>query len=112
MRADLGSEDVGAIAVDRLEASPLIASPLAGEEPTAEHARTTGKVDSAATGYCLWEFDGAAWILKKDRSDRGHVPSPPPSVPGRFRGQLRAVMSVPRSAIVGKQAMVVPDTRR
>ena len=110
MRADLGNADIGAPAIDRLDANPLGDDPLAGEGPAAGKARTTGKADSAATGYCLWEFDGAAWILKKDRSHRGHVPSPP-SISGRFRGHLRAVMSVPAAAIVGEQAMVVPDTQ-
>jgi hypothetical protein len=109
MRADLGNAEIGATAVDRLEANPLGADPLAGEETTVGTVRTTGRVDSAATGYCLWEFDGATWILKKDRSDRDHVPSPPPSVPGRFRGHLRAVMSVPASAVVGEPAMVAAD---
>jgi len=112
MGADLGHEDVGATAVDRLEANLLGPDPLAGEGPTAGKITTTGKADCAATGYCLWEFDGSAWILKKDRSDRGHVPSPPPSVPGRFRGHLRTVMSVPAAAIVGEQAMVAPETER
>jgi len=112
MGADLRNEHVGATAVDRLEAKPLGADPLAGERPTARPITTTGRADCAATGYSLWEFAGAAWILKKDRSDLGHVPSPPPSVPGRFRGHLRAVMSVPASAIVGEQAMIAPETER
>jgi hypothetical protein len=111
MGADLGHEDVGATAVDRLEAHLLGAFPLADEGPTAGQ-RTTGKADCAATGYCLWEFDGATWILQKDRSDLGHVPSPPPSVPGRFPGHLRAVMSVPASAKVGAQAIVASETQR
>jgi hypothetical protein len=108
MAADLGNEDAGATAVDRLEAEPLGDDPLAGWGPVGS---MTGEADSSATGYCLWEFDGAVWILRKDRSDRGHFPSPP-SVPGRFRGHLRAVMSVPASAILDERATVAPETER
>ena len=112
MGADLGNKDVGATAVDSLTPNPIAVDLSLGEGPTAAKPTTTGKAEIAATGYCLWEFDGAAWILKKDRSDRGHVPSSPPSVPGRFRGHLRAVMSVPASAIVGDQAIVALDMEK
>jgi hypothetical protein len=109
MQVDLGKEEVGAIAVDRPGVSPVIDAPGPYKEPP---VRSTGKADSSPSGYCLWEFDGAAWLLKKDRCAAGHVPSPPPSVPGRFRGQLRAVMAVPETSIVGEQAAIVPDTKR
>ncbi len=109
MRVDLGNGDVGAIANDLQDASPVVALPTEDGKKT---VRTTGRAASAATGYCLWEFDGATWILKKDRCYSGYVPSAPPSVPGRFPGQLRAVMSVPAVAIVGEQAMIVPGTER
>lgn len=114
MQADLSNEDVGMTAADRLDAELVASDPLAAEDQglTAAKATTTGRADAAATGYCLWEYDGASWMLKKDRSELGHVPSPPPAVPGRFRGHLRAVMSVPAAAIAGKQAMLVPDTNR
>jgi hypothetical protein len=94
MRVKLGNEAVGAIVGEPEVASPVFAPQLGGEQPT------TGRLDPCASGYCLWEFEGAAWILKKDRSHDGYVPSAPPSVPGRFRGQLRAVMAVPASAVV------------
>jgi hypothetical protein len=60
----------------------------------------TTKSTPVKPGYSLWEFDGATWLLKKDRSKAGHVPSAPPSVPGRFRGQIRAVLAVPATARV------------
>ncbi len=109
MRVDLGNGDVSAIANELQAASPVVALPT---EDVKKTVRSTGRADSAATGYCLWEFDGAAWIMKKDRCYSGYVPSAPPSVPGRFPGQLRAVMSVRAAAIVGEQAMIVPGTER
>jgi hypothetical protein len=45
-------------------------------------------------GYVLWEFDGLAWSLKKDLSASGFGPSSPPTVVGKFRGQIRATMAV------------------
>jgi hypothetical protein len=94
MRVNLGDEAIGAIAGEPEVASPEYASQLGSDQPT------TGRLDPSMSGYCLWEFEGAAWVLKKDRSNGGFVPSAPPSVPGRFRGQLRAVMAVPASAVV------------
>jgi hypothetical protein len=45
-------------------------------------------------GYVLWEFDGLAWSLKKDLSKSGFGPSSPPTVLGKFRGQIRATMAI------------------
>ncbi|MGP0070139.1 MAG: hypothetical protein ACLQGP_41895 [Isosphaeraceae bacterium] len=104
MPVNLGNEAVGTIAGDPEGAIPAFAT-----RPDRDIVTTLG-MDTAASGYCLWEFDGAAWIVKKDRCKAGYVPSAPPSVPGRFRGQLRAVMSVPASAIVGERAMIVSAT--
>ncbi|CAN5914837.1 hypothetical protein BH23PLA1_BH23PLA1_11340 [soil metagenome] len=56
---------------------------------------SSGTVSASGSGYCLWEFDGSSWVLKKDRSASGFVPSSPPTIAGRFRGQLRAIMAVP-----------------
>ncbi len=50
---------------------------------------------SAKSGYSLWTFDGASWLLTKDRSAPGYLVSATPSVPGRFKGQVRAILSVP-----------------
>jgi hypothetical protein len=47
------------------------------------------------SGHTLWMFDGSEWTMTKDRSAEGYVPSSPPSVPGRFKGQVRAILSVP-----------------
>lgn len=47
------------------------------------------------TGYCLWQFDGAAWSLKKDRSLANQQPSAPPETPGVYSGQLIFLLAVP-----------------
>jgi hypothetical protein len=65
-----------------------------------QNPQTTSATPHRATGYVLWEYDGSAWVLKKDRCKPGAVPSAPPSTPGRFRGQLRAVVAVPAQAAV------------
>ena len=49
----------------------------------------------ATAGYTLWMFDGSKWTMTKDRSAAGYVPSSPPSAAGRFKGQVRAILSVP-----------------
>lgn len=48
----------------------------------------------AKSGYSLWAFDGSAWRMTKDRSAEGHRASAAPTTPGRFRGQVRAILSV------------------
>jgi hypothetical protein len=63
--------------------------PIAGTAPG-------GREDDC--GYVLWEYTGEAWQIKKDESRPGAIPSEPPSVPGRFVGQLRATPSVASSA--------------
>ena len=50
---------------------------------------------SSKAGYTLWSFDGTEWSLTKDQSEEGYGPAAPPSVPGRFKGQVRAVLAVP-----------------
>ncbi len=50
---------------------------------------------SAKAGYSLWTYDGASWQLTKDQSAEGFKPANPPSVPGRFKGQVRAILAVP-----------------
>lgn len=49
---------------------------------------------SSKAGYTLWMFDGTQWRLTKDQSAEGYLPGTPPSVPGRFKGQVRAVLAV------------------
>jgi hypothetical protein len=71
-----------------------------GMDPAPMPIILTTKSDPRNPGYCLWEFDGATWVLKKDRTQAGYVPSAPPLVPGRFRGQIRAVLAVPAMARV------------
>jgi hypothetical protein len=106
MRVDLGNEAVGTIVEDPEGVAPAF------EPHPGGMAMTTGAGDSVASGYCLWEFDGAAWILKKDRCNVGYVPSAPPSAPGRFRGQIRAVMAVPESAMISEPVMIVSALER
>ena len=96
MQADPVNDDFVAFA-EMTEGDWAAIDPARGDQV---HPLTTGAVAHATTGYCLWEFDGAAWILKKDRCQPGAVPSAPPSAPGRFRGQLRAVIAVPAQAAV------------
>lgn len=47
-----------------------------------------------ANGYCIWEYTGADWKLKKDCTNPGAVPAGKPQIDGRFRGQLRVIPSV------------------
>jgi hypothetical protein len=106
MRADPGNEALTPPAEDSEAYWPVI-------EPMRANTgvpRTTIGDPAATTGYCLWEFDGSAWMLKKDRCQPGAVPSAAPSEPGRFRGQLRAVMAVPaQAAAAGSTTAGRPD---
>ncbi|QDV45148.1 hypothetical protein Enr13x_50220 [Stieleria neptunia] len=45
-------------------------------------------------GYALWRFDGVQWQLKKNCALDGAAVGPPPTVPGKFAGQLRATACV------------------
>jgi hypothetical protein len=108
MRTDPGKDTFGVLDV-RFEGGAPAIDPI-----PAGHERLTVTGDDAylASGYCLWEFDGSAWMLKKDRCKPGAVPSAPPSTPGRFRGQLRAVMAVPAKAAVAESSSAVGDADR
>lgn len=66
--------------------------------PVSQMMTTSGFITASGTGYTLWEFDGNNWNIKQDRSIKGFVPSAPPKIPGRFRGQLRAILSVPANS--------------
>ncbi len=74
--------------------------PQAGVAPAqvwAEAGETLGYPTTrggAQAGYTLWMFDGSEWSMTKDRSAPGYAPSAAPTVPGRFRGQVRAILSV------------------
>lgn len=50
---------------------------------------------NAKSGYSLWVYDGTAWAMSKDRSAEGYAVAPAPTVPGRFAGQIRAILSTP-----------------
>lgn len=45
---------------------------------------------TSALGYTLWQFDGATWQMKKNCAVNEFVISRPPTLPGLFKGQLRA----------------------
>jgi hypothetical protein len=74
--------------------------PQAGVAPAqvwADAGETLGNPTTrggAHSGYTLWMYDGSEWSMTKDRSAEGYVPSAAPTVPGRFRGQVRAILSV------------------
>jgi hypothetical protein len=75
--------------------------PQVGMTPALDSAPVEGPYGGPTTrggaqsGYTLWMFDGSEWSMTKDRSAAGFVPSDAPTVPGRFRGQVRAILSVP-----------------
>lgn len=48
-------------------------------------------------GYSLWEYTGKEWAMKKDCSRQDCMPAKAPLAAGRFRGQLRVLVSVPMS---------------
>jgi hypothetical protein len=52
-----------------------------------------------ASGTCVWEFDGTQWKVKLLRATGHGVAGSPPGVPGRFRGQLRAMPCVASDSI-------------
>jgi hypothetical protein len=84
--------------------APLLAPEAAARpqtEPYQDPWKQPDGLDIAAStsgkklyGYSLWRFDGAAWRLAKDMSAEGGRAAGPPSAPGRFRGQVRAILSV------------------
>lgn len=53
----------------------------------------------ASQGKAIWEFDGAQWKFKQLTAHSEGVPGDPPSVPGRFKGQLRATPCVERETV-------------
>ncbi len=58
--------------------------------------KMTGQDSSGPEGFghSIWEFDGAEWQLKKNCAVDGAVAGAPPSVPGKFKGQLRSTSCV------------------
>lgn len=56
--------------------------------------KTSDQPAASVTGYCLWEFDGEQWLMKKDCSKASYQPSAPPAVQGTFRGQLKSLLAV------------------
>lgn len=58
--------------------------------------KMTGQDSSGPDGYghSIWEFDGIDWQLKKNCAEEGAVASAPPSIPGKFKGQLRSTSCV------------------
>ena len=60
----------------------------------------TGKRNSEATGYSIWEWTKSGWAVKKDRSALGCV-AQEPMMGGRFQGELRAVISMPEDVANG-----------
>ena len=85
--------DLGKALVPSTE--PAASQGLADIDQVMAHPTTGGNVK---TGYSLWSFDGGVWSLSKNRSAEGYLPSSAPSVPGRFKGQVRAILSVPADA--------------
>lgn len=61
-----------------------------------EAPRMAGPDSSGPDGYghSIWEYDGAEWRLKKNCAVEGAVASQPPSIPGKFKGQLRSTSCV------------------
>lgn len=70
----------------------IATAPRSAESDESEVTTTRG---GAKAGYTLWSFDGTEWKLTKDRSAPGHIASTAPIVPGRFKGQVRAILSIP-----------------
>ena len=50
-------------------------------------------------GKAIWEFDGKQWALKSLQAENGGVAGDPPSIQGRFKGQLRATPCVEPAAV-------------
>ncbi|WP_436717818.1 hypothetical protein U8335_14235 [Roseiconus lacunae] len=48
----------------------------------------------APSGRAIWQWSGEQWDLKLIQSDNNGVAGDPPSLPGRFKGQLRATPCV------------------
>ncbi len=53
-----------------------------------------GSSAAKANGFCVWEYTGKEWTMKKDCSNPDAVSAGVPRIAGRFRGQLRVVPSV------------------
>lgn len=60
---------------------------------------SSGSSAATAQGTAIWEFDGSTWNVKKIQSDNGGIAGDPPTVPGRFKGQLRATPCVRPAAV-------------
>lgn len=64
-------------------------------DPKDAGIKTSDQPGASLTGYCLWEFDGEQWLMKKDCSATDYRPSSPPATQGTFRGQLKSLLAVP-----------------
>jgi len=65
-----------------------------------EVASTTSTNYSALiSGYCLWQYSGDAWVLKKDCCNEGFRPSSAPASPGAFVGQLKSTLAEPAELV-------------
>lgn len=50
---------------------------------------TSNRSVPESIGQCVWEFDGKSWNVKSVESEETVEKLEAPTIPGRFKGQLR-----------------------
>ena len=67
---------------------------LTVEQPLAAGSQEPGSSGPEGLGYTLWMFDGQQWTLKKDCALEGALQGQPPTMPGKYKGQLKATACI------------------
>jgi hypothetical protein len=66
--------------------------------PRRPEADVLGTFSGPLHGYCIWQWQGAKWVLKKISCEENHEPGPPPAENGTYEGECRRGTCVQRKA--------------
>ena len=78
---------------------PVSFDVVTSNAPHEAASSTSTNYSAQVSGYCLWQYTGHEWMLKKDCCNDGFVPSPAPTFPGAFAGQLKSTLAQPAELI-------------
>jgi hypothetical protein len=73
---------------------------VCSDAPHEVASATSTNYSAQISGYCLWQYTGDEWVMKKDCCKEGFQPSAAPAAAGTFVGQLKSTLAEP-SELVG-----------